>query len=200
MTSPFSEHRLPPGRHGFSPEFVAENQRWRLIGAAAEIFSERGYAGTTSHRIATRAAVSSSTFYQHFENVSELLVACFEVAAVSLLEALFKACGEPAAVVDPRAAIEAGLDVAVAEPILAPLFGLAAAAGDALIAARRRALLERLTELAGACSGPMRTPQPTSQLAVVAALAVASERLTRNEPGGPGGVARELAQLIDVAR
>ena len=39
--------RLPPGRHGLPREFVAHNQRERLIAGIAEAIAENGYAGTT---------------------------------------------------------------------------------------------------------------------------------------------------------
>jgi hypothetical protein len=42
----FAAYRLPSGRHHIPPELVAENQRWRLLGAAAEVLAERGYAHT----------------------------------------------------------------------------------------------------------------------------------------------------------
>ena len=76
----FSEFRLPPGRHGISPEDVAENQRWRLLGAAAEVLAESGYVQTTSTRVSKHAGVSPATFYQHFENIGECLLAAYETA------------------------------------------------------------------------------------------------------------------------
>jgi len=35
--SGFASFHLPRGRHGLTPELVAENQRWRLIGASSEL-------------------------------------------------------------------------------------------------------------------------------------------------------------------
>ena len=46
---PFAEHRLPPGHHGLTPETVAENQRWRLLGAVAEELAERGHVEHQQH-------------------------------------------------------------------------------------------------------------------------------------------------------
>ncbi|MGB7587257.1 MAG: TetR/AcrR family transcriptional regulator [Solirubrobacterales bacterium] len=68
---PLELMRLPPGRHGLPPEFVARNQRERLIAAAAEAVAEHGYAGTTVAHITRLAAVSRRTFYEHFSDKKE---------------------------------------------------------------------------------------------------------------------------------
>lgn len=50
--------RLPRGRHGLSPEYVARNQRERLIAGLTEVLYEKGYQDTTVSLIGQRAAVS----------------------------------------------------------------------------------------------------------------------------------------------
>ena len=35
--------RLPRGKHGLSPQFVATNQRGRLIAATVTVVAEKGY-------------------------------------------------------------------------------------------------------------------------------------------------------------
>src|SRR6185437_1927670 len=47
--------RLPPGRHGLPREFVAHNQRERLIAGLAEAVAENGYASTTIAHITRHA-------------------------------------------------------------------------------------------------------------------------------------------------
>lgn len=81
---PLTVYKLPSGRHGLSRAHVGENQRWRLLGAAGEVLAEHGYRGTTSHKVAGRAAVSARTFYAHFRNTDECLLAAFEAGARSL--------------------------------------------------------------------------------------------------------------------
>lgn len=49
--------------------------RERLIIAAVELFSEQGYDATTVGEIAERAGVTRSTFFRHFPDKREVLVA-----------------------------------------------------------------------------------------------------------------------------
>jgi AcrR family transcriptional regulator len=50
----------------------------RILTAAARIFDERGYGGTTTNRIASEAGVSIGSLYQYFPNKDALLVALAE--------------------------------------------------------------------------------------------------------------------------
>ena len=72
--------RLPRGRHGLSPEFVAQNQRERLIAGLTEVLYEVGYQKTTVSLIGQRAAVSKSDFYKHFESKDDCFFAAYEAA------------------------------------------------------------------------------------------------------------------------
>jgi AcrR family transcriptional regulator len=49
-----------------------------ILAAAAETFAERGYAGTTTNRIARRAGVSIGSLYQYFPNKDALLAGLME--------------------------------------------------------------------------------------------------------------------------
>jgi len=184
----FSDHRLPPGRHGLSPDFVAEHQRWRLIGAAAEMLHECGYAGVSARGIAVRAAVSSSTFYRHFDNVTAVLTASFEAAALTFLEVVSEACrsageGEPRSL----ATLQAALAFVAEDPDLARLMGNEAAAAVAEIAAGRQDLLDRLAEMAAASAG---ADLPGCRCAFAGALA-----LIASGERAPGG-APELVEIL----
>lgn len=169
MTS-FSEHRLPRGRHRLCPEFVDANQRWRLIGAAVEIFDEGGYGAVTARLVVSRAAVSSTTFYRHFESVPHLMAACFDVAAGSLLEIVAQAC-QPSLARRQRleAIFEEVLSFAENEPRLVHFLKLEAAAAAIEIAIGRERMIERLTVL---CDGG-ETLSRESHAAIAAALGFA---------------------------
>ncbi|HYJ20398.1 MAG TPA: TetR/AcrR family transcriptional regulator [Solirubrobacterales bacterium] len=114
--------RLPPGRHGLPREFVAHNQRERLIAGLAEAIAESGYAGTTIAHITRHAAVSRRTFYEHFASKDECFVAAYDTVMAQLRERVEQAFEQeedwPHAV---KAGIGAMLHFLAAEPNLARL-------------------------------------------------------------------------------
>jgi AcrR family transcriptional regulator len=69
------------GRHAPPPEVRLPLQRQRLFRAAAEEFAERGYAGASSESISRRAGMSKATFYEHFANKEDCIIALFDRAA-----------------------------------------------------------------------------------------------------------------------
>ncbi len=73
----------PParGRHAPPPEVRLPRQRERLLRAAAAEFAERGYAGASSESISRRAGMSKATFYEHFANKEDCILALFDTAA-----------------------------------------------------------------------------------------------------------------------
>jgi AcrR family transcriptional regulator len=87
---------LPRGRHGLSREFIAENQRERLLAATAGSLDERGYDRTTVAAISGRARVSKSDFYRHFGNKDVCFSAAYDEAVEQLREAVLAACGNRA--------------------------------------------------------------------------------------------------------
>jgi len=68
-----------------------EVQKHRLFDAAAEVFSRVGYAEASAEAISREAGMSKATFYEHFSNKEECLLALFEYASATLLEALMHA-------------------------------------------------------------------------------------------------------------
>jgi AcrR family transcriptional regulator len=114
--------RLPPGRHGLPREFVAHNQRERLIAGLAEAIAEHGYTGTTIAHVTRHAAVSRRTFYEHFASKDECFVAAYDTVMAELRERVGQAFEEesdwPRAV---KAGIAAMLGFLAAEPNLARL-------------------------------------------------------------------------------
>jgi len=84
--------RLPRGRHGLSPEFVARNQRERLIAGLTAALYEVGYQKTTVSLIGQRAAVSKSDFYKHFESKDDCFYAAYDVAIERIRERVLSGC------------------------------------------------------------------------------------------------------------
>jgi AcrR family transcriptional regulator len=76
------------GRHAPPPEVRLPLQRQRLLQAAAEEFAGVGYAGASAESISKRAGMSKATFYEHFGNKEDCMVALFDRAAEVLADAM----------------------------------------------------------------------------------------------------------------
>lgn len=116
--------RLPRGRHGLSPEFVARNQRERLIAGLIEALYESGYQKTTVALIGQRAAVSKSDFYKHFESKDDCFIAAYDAAVARLRRCVVEACDATAGESWPprvSAALAALLKLLTSEPALASI-------------------------------------------------------------------------------
>lgn len=116
--------RLPRGRHGLSPEFVARNQRERLISALIEVLDEVGYQKATVSLIGQRAAVSKSDFYKHFESKDDCFYAAYDSAVERIRSEVADACAAHAGEEWPpriRGGIVALISALQADPALARL-------------------------------------------------------------------------------
>jgi AcrR family transcriptional regulator len=79
------------GRHAPPREVRLPLQRERLLSAAALEFAEGGYAGSSSDSISRRAGMSKATFYEHFANKEECMLALFEMAVRIVQESMASA-------------------------------------------------------------------------------------------------------------
>ena len=79
------------GRHAPPPEVRLPLQRERLLRAAAREFADGGYAGASSESISRRAGMSKATFYEHFANKEECMLALFDMGAELVREAMAEA-------------------------------------------------------------------------------------------------------------
>jgi AcrR family transcriptional regulator len=66
-------------------------QRTRLLRAAAAEFATRGYAGASSESISRHAGMSKATFYEHFSNKEDCILALFDTAATTVGQAMAEA-------------------------------------------------------------------------------------------------------------
>lgn len=80
--------------------------RERLVVAAVDLFTEQGYDATTVAQIAERAGVTKSTFFRHFPDKRELLVAGQETLSRLLAEGIAEAPDDAS----PLEAVAAGLE------------------------------------------------------------------------------------------
>ncbi len=182
---PLSAFQLPRGRHGIPPEQVAESQRWRLLGAAAEMLAERGYARTRVADIAAKAGVSRGTLYEHFDDLPACLLAAYEMAADCVWDLAASACDverEWGACL--RTALEEIMGFLAEEPALAHLFSAEVAVGVPAIAAARERLIARLVET------------EAERRSLEGAFALVSLRVSARETARLPELAPQLARLI----
>jgi AcrR family transcriptional regulator len=194
---------VPRGRHAPPLEVRQSVQRTRLLEAAAGVFARAGYADASAEAIAREAGMSKATFYEHFANKEECILALFDDAAAETLEAMGKAAS--AAGHDSRKRMEAGAKAFVemlaehpneSQTLLVEIIG----AGDRG-AERRDNILATFAqaidaENANAASkGSMRRfASPDDAYAIVGAVVeLASRQLRRGVPAD----VRELEPLVE---
>ncbi len=88
---------LPRGRHRLSREHVADSQRERIKRALIEELARGGYRSLTIAGIVERANVSRATFYEHFADKDECMLAAYDDFAAALVAELAQALAEPVA-------------------------------------------------------------------------------------------------------
>jgi AcrR family transcriptional regulator len=96
----------PRGRHAPPLEVRQDRQRQRLFSAAASVFARSGYADASAEAIAREAGMSKATFYEHFDNKEDCIVALFD-AAVGVLDGAMRAAGEAQAAADLSTRVQA---------------------------------------------------------------------------------------------
>jgi AcrR family transcriptional regulator len=78
--------QLPKGRHGLSREFIAGNQRERLLDAMANVVAGKGYAATRVVDITDYAGVSRKTFYELFTDKEDCFLAAYDAITALLMD------------------------------------------------------------------------------------------------------------------
>ena len=72
---------------------MAAHQRERLFKAMIEAVNERGFPATTISDLVSRAGISKRSFYEHFQNKEECLLAAYDAIVERLRRRLTKAVG-----------------------------------------------------------------------------------------------------------
>lgn len=80
---------MPRGRYQKS-----DVSRERILAAATEVFSTRGYAGAGVDRLAERSGIAKTAIYYHFGNKEGLLAAVLERAATQWIDAIQTAASQ----------------------------------------------------------------------------------------------------------
>jgi AcrR family transcriptional regulator len=78
----------------------------QTLGAAHELFAERGYAAVTMDEIAAAIGVTKPLLYNYFGNKERLYIACMERAGDSLISTIAQSVGQSA---NPGDALGAGV-------------------------------------------------------------------------------------------
>jgi AcrR family transcriptional regulator len=193
---------VPRGRHAPPLEVRLEVQRGRLLQAAAEVFAKRGYADASAEAISREAGMSKATFYEHFANKEEAILALFEMAQAVMAGRIAEAME---AAEDPEARIRAGLYAfvemvaefpAASQTLLVEIIG----AGPRAIE-RRDAIVEQFATLVDDENrrtherfGTPRLKSPEDAVALVGAIIELASRHVRL--GRPAD-ARELEPAIE---
>jgi len=195
--------RLPRGRHGLSPEFVARNQRERLVAGLIQALYEVGYQKTTVSLIGQRAAVSKSDFYKHFESKDDCFVAAYEEAVTRIRENVVQSCEAAAGEAWPRrvsAAVAALLDLLSSEPAVASIVlveGLRAGRG---VYDRYQNAIEAfvgyLREGAPESPGGAEVPEATGEAVVGGVASMLGRRVLAGEAEQLGQLFPEILEFV----
>ena len=191
------------GRHAPPPEVRLPLQRQRLLQAAAAEFASVGYAGASAESISRRAGMSKATFYEHFGNKEDCIVALFDRAAEVIGGAMIDAAR--AAGGDARLRMRAGVRAFLAALAEHPEYGqtlLVEIIGAGPEAARRRdeilggfaAVLDAENSEAARRGQVRRFASPHDAFAVVGAI---NELVSRHVRLGEPADVLELAPVID---
>jgi AcrR family transcriptional regulator len=192
---------LPRGRHSLPREVVTQNQRLRMVAGIARALAEHGYARLTVEHVIAAAGVSRATFYQHFDNKQQAVLAAHDVVFERYLGALLRSCNSqeewPLKI---KAAIATTFAFAMEEPEQAQLLALDALAGDAEVTSRVLASTDHLASLlsAGRQYNPRGAELPglTEKALVGAVSAIVAGRLMNGEVEALPELEPQIVELI----
>jgi AcrR family transcriptional regulator len=187
------QESAPRGRHAPPLEVRQDRQRRRLYAAAGAVFARIGYADATAEAIAREAGMSKATFYEHFDNKEDCIIALHDDATAAVLEAM-RRTGNDYSGVDAtgrvRAVIHTFLEVLAAFPdeaqtLLVEIIG----AGPRAMERRDRVLAEYASyvdevnrEDAARGSAPRFASAHDSFAIVGAVVELASRQIRTGEP------------------
>ncbi|EHR49734.1 transcriptional regulator [Saccharomonospora marina XMU15] len=181
--------QLPPGRHGFTRDYVAENQRARILTAVAQAVAEHGYPDLTVESVVERAGVSRKTFYEHFKNKEEAFLAAYDDFAADLVEQV-KRANKPSASFSEQAEaiLRTILELFAEHPAQAQLVVVEVLAAGPRAVRRRNDSLKLIVEVVnrGTCTlaeeqGMRPPPAITAETVVGGLLEVIYSRVERRE-------------------
>jgi TetR/AcrR family transcriptional regulator len=182
----------PPRRQRTArgPAFQGYTPGERIAGAVATVVAENGFAGTTTDAIAAHASISLSTFYAHFSDKHDAVLAALEMSGAQItalaVPAARRAGGWQEGV---RALYEAICAYFAAEPAMASL-ALVGVYGAGPRACRRRDhVIDSLTQmLAPGFTENPQAPKVSADAIAATVYALMREQLRRGGPASIGSV------------
>jgi AcrR family transcriptional regulator len=179
-------------------------QRERLIVAAASEFARRGYAGASSESISRRAGMSKATFYEHFANKEECMMALFDNASKVVQDSMASAArqaGQGDAVARMKAGTRAFLRALADHPEFAQTLLVEIIGAGPRAAQRRDQIMRAFADVLDAENASAarrgliaRFSSPHDTYAVVGAI---TELVARQVRLGEPADVMELAPVID---
>jgi AcrR family transcriptional regulator len=193
---PAGGDRLPPGRHGLPREFVAENQRERLLNGVVDAVAEHGFNATTIGRITDAAKISRRTFYEYFRGKEDCFLAAYamidEHVRGAMLAASDPAGPWPEQVRDRLAAL---LDALSRDAAVARFYLVEPLAAGGEIAARYRDTMQLLAETIRPPAGAEMDVEVRDQVLMGGIATLISRHL---KAGDPEGLAKLLPDLVEL--
>ncbi|HSR95177.1 MAG TPA: TetR/AcrR family transcriptional regulator [Solirubrobacterales bacterium] len=190
--------RLPPGRHGLSRAFVAENQRERLLNGVVEAVAEHGYNATTISAIAAAAKISRRTFYEYFEGKEDCFGAAYEMVEAHVLDSMLAAPGAQQPWPDRvRARLAALLDVLGRDSAVSRCFLIEPLAAGGEVATRYREAMQLLAATLRPEPAPSELDMEVRDQALIGGIATLIVR--RLNSGGAQRLPELLPDLVELA-
>jgi AcrR family transcriptional regulator len=196
---------LPRGPQALPREAVATHQRERLFKAMIEAVNEQGFIATTISDLVARAGISKRSFYEHFANKEECLLAAYDAIVRRLTRRLIAAAGSSDAAKDWPVRLEAFLrelfEAAGDRPDLARLvcveMGAAGAVGVRRWAQDATAIQRFIVDGFARAPGPGTIPDPVARAFVGALRRILYSRV-RGERSSKALKAELLKTLPDL--
>lgn len=178
-----ARRQLPGGRHGLSPQDVADHQRRRIMDAVVQVTVADGADALTVQRVLAHAGISRKSFYDHFSNREAAVLATYRLVTGQLVAVIETPQSD-----DPLTdGLEALLALVSARPDVARFCFAEAPRASAGVAELREALVIALTAWLERLGGHGAVRMRAGAGGLLEALAA-----------GPGDGAELLAFLRDV--
>jgi AcrR family transcriptional regulator len=200
-------HAVPRGRHAPPLEVRLDAQRRRLFDAASAVLARDGYAGATAQAIAREAGMSKATFYEHFADKEECVLALLDEGVTELMLQISHATAPSLSATYEehlRRNVRAFLRTLAAHPAPARalLVELAGAGREAV--ARREAVLEAFADgllrdnaRYAASTGAVAFASPDDAFAVVGGIVeLVARRLRRGAAPDLAGLEGPIVRLV----